>query len=111
MLWNQAAIMNKAVCFDGGILGHSSVSKKNLPSGNARSSLWDILYLGAFILFFLKIPTFLVVLMVQGIITHEQSEKNPGKSFCCLHSCSIHWTVPMSSSLVHILLSSVKDID
>lgn len=61
--------------------------------------------------FFLKIPTFLVVLMVQGIMTHEQSEKKPGKSFCCLHSCSIHWTVPMSSSLVHILLSSVKDID
>lgn len=57
----------------------------------AGSGTFCILELLSFFFFFsFKVPTFLAVLMVQVVTTHEKSEKEPGKSFCCLHSCSVN---------------------
>lgn len=72
------------VCLERGIHGRSSsVSKEKLLSGNAMSSsLLDILRLGIFfLLVFLKIPTFLIVLMVQGIMTHTSLKKSQENLF------------------------------
>lgn len=115
MLLNPAAIAYKAVVYvECSVQGSSSSmsaencyrecqGQQSLGLG-ASGNTFPLCFV-----FFLK-DTFLIVLVVQGIMTQENLKKEPDFC-CCFHSCAFNLKVQNPFSLVHILLPSFKNTD